>query len=138
MDLLWDVMLEPEPEPEPGEMEVARDAPRLVPSRVVIDFLRTILFLIFNTKKISWSQIPKDGQKQMKKLTEGERVGEDEDIYLYETEVVAYECCFYEMKSHKSIAIYPMQPYIVFLFKWPRMLHVKMNITKEIQINRLL
>lgn len=51
MDLLWDVMLEPEPEPEPGEMEVARDAPRLIPSRVVIDFLRTILFLIFNTKK---------------------------------------------------------------------------------------
>ena len=50
MDLLWDVMLEPEPEPEPGEMEVARDAPRLIPSRVVIDFLRTILFLIFNTK----------------------------------------------------------------------------------------
>lgn len=53
MDLLWDVMLEPEPEPEPepGEMEVARDAPRLIPSRVVIDFLRTILFLIFDTKK---------------------------------------------------------------------------------------
>ena len=40
-----------EPEPEPGEMEVARDAPRLIPSRVVIDFLRTIFFLIFNTKK---------------------------------------------------------------------------------------